>query len=62
LNCKLIEKQLFQPEAPDDGDGAAAGIVKSELVGAREVAEVHGQADAPMEETEATAEAYETEL
>jgi hypothetical protein len=50
LNCKLTEKWIFQPEAPDDGDGAAASIIEEELAGVGEIADAKAQADPSMEE------------
>jgi hypothetical protein len=49
-------------EAPDDGNVAAVGIVEEELGGASEIVEAEVQADTPMEETKAVAEAHEAEV
>jgi hypothetical protein len=59
IDCKLTEKRLFQPEAPGDGNGVAAGIVEEELAGAGEIAKAEAEADPPMEETEAATVAHE---
>jgi hypothetical protein len=62
IDCKLTEKQLFQPDAPCDGDGVAVSVVEEELAVQGKWRRLKCKLTYPTEEIKATAEAHEAEV